>query len=140
SATSFRTSSYPTIAVDGTGRVYLAWSERDQGAAASGGDARVVVTTSRDGQTWSRRKPVNDFGGRGHQFMPAMTAAGGKVVVVYYDARLDSTVGNYVSQGGGQYLESRVPAGDLATAPPHPEKVFTPGLQDKPPDGLGLGP
>jgi hypothetical protein len=139
-ATSFRTSSYPAMAVDGNSRVYLAWSERDQGGAPSGGDARVVITTSRDGQTWSRRKPVNDFGGRGHQFMPAMTFGGGKVMVVYYDARLDSTVGNFVSQGGGRYLESRVPAGDLATSPAHPEKVFTAGLQDKAPDGLGLGP
>ena len=33
-----------------SGRVYLAWSERNAGAPDSGGDARIVLTTSRDGQ------------------------------------------------------------------------------------------
>jgi hypothetical protein len=136
---SFRTNAYPTMTVDGTGRVYIAWSERNQGAPESAGDARVVLTTSRDRQKWTTRHPVSDYAGRGHQFMPAMTFGGGKVMVVFYDARQDSTISNYISPGGGQYIETRVPAGDLATTPPHPEKVFTSFLLDAAPANLGLG-
>jgi hypothetical protein len=133
-AFSFRTNGYPTIAVDGASRVYLAWTERNQGSAASAGDARVVVTASRDGQTWTPQAPVADYPGRGHQFMPAMNFAGGKLMIIFYDVRQDSTVGNFTSLGGGQFVETRVPAGDLATTPPHPEKVFTNFLLDASPD------
>jgi len=139
SAFSFRTNDYPTMTVDGAGRVYVAWSERNAGQAASGGDARVVLTTSDDGRNWTPRTPVNDFPGRGHQFMPSITFGGGKVMVVFYDLREDSTVGNFNPIGGGQYAESRVPAGDLATNPPHPEKVFTPFVLDAAPANLMEG-
>ncbi|HWC97993.1 MAG TPA: hypothetical protein VG456_14635, partial [Candidatus Sulfopaludibacter sp.] len=136
---SFRTNAYPTMAVDGTGRVYVAWSERATGGPASGGDARIVISTSKNGQTWSQRVPVNDYAGRGHQFMPAMTFAGGKVMVVFYDLRNDATTAQYTPLGEGQYFESRVPAGDLATSPPHPEKVFTPFVLDAAPANLNEG-
>ena len=136
---SFRTNAYPTMAVDGSSRIYLAWSERQQGATASDGDARIVIATSRNGTQWTARTPVSDYPGRGHQFMPAMTFGGGKLMVLFYDLRLDSTVGNYTSLGGGQYLEARAPAGDLATTPPHPEKVFTDYVLDAAPASLNLG-
>ena len=136
---SFRTNGYPAIAVDGASRIYLAWTERNQGSPDSAGDARVVLTTSRDGQTWTPRAPIADYPGRGHQFMPAMTFAGGKLMVIFYDVRDDNTVGNFTSLGGGKYVETRVPAGDLATTPPHPEKVFTNFLLDAAPADLGLG-
>jgi Putative Ig domain len=139
---SFRTNAYPTMAVDAASRIYLAWSERNLGGPASGGDARIVLTTSLSassgGRQWSNRTPVSDYAGRGHQFMPAMTFGGGKVMLIFYDLRLDSTVGNYTS-AGSQYVETRAPAGDLATTPPHPEKVFTDFLLDAAPAGLNLG-
>ena len=136
---SFRTNAYPTIAVDGSSRIYLAWSERNLGVPASGGDARIVITTSKDGKRWTPRVPVSDYAGRGHQFMPAMTFGGGKVMVIFYDVRQDNTVGNFTSLGGSDYVEKRVPAGDLATTPPHPEKVFTNFLLDAAPASLNLG-
>jgi hypothetical protein len=136
---SFRTNAYPAIAVDGASRIYLAWSERHMGAPASGGDARIVVTTSRDGAQWTARAPLNDYPGRGHQFMPAMTFGGGKLMVIFYDLRQDTTVGNFTPTGGSQYVEARAPAGDLATTPPHPEKVFTDFLLDAAPAGLNEG-
>lgn len=136
---SFRTNAYPAMAVDGASRIYLAWSERNVGTAASAGDARIVLTTSRDGKQWTERKPVSDYPGRGHQFMPAMVFGGGKLMVIFYDLRLDTTVGNYTSTGGSQYVEARVAAGDLATTPPHPEKVFTNFLLDAAPASLNLG-
>lgn len=137
---SFRTNAYPTMAVDATGRIYLAWSERNMGAAASAGDARIVLTTSKDGgQTWTPRYPVNDYPGRGHQYMPAMAFGGGKLMIVFYDLREDSTTGSFAPLGQGHYAESRVPAGDLATVPPHPEKVFTPYVLDAAPANLNEG-
>ena len=136
---SFRTNDYPTLAVDGTGRVYLAWSQRGAGQAASGGDARVVLTTSHDGVNWTAPAPVNDFAGRGHQYMPAMTFGAGQIMIVFYDLREDSTVGNFTPLGGGLYAETRAPAGDLATTPPHPEKVFTPYVLDAAPADLNEG-
>jgi hypothetical protein len=83
--------------------------------------------------------PVNDFSGRGHQFMPAMTFAGGKLMIVFYDLRNDATTTQYTPQGQGQYVENQVPAGDLATTPPHPEKVFTPYVIDAAPADLKEG-
>ena len=137
---SFRTNAYPAMAVDGAGRVYLAWSERNMGSPASAGDARVVLTTSNDGgQTWTRRSPVNDYPGRGHQYMPAMAFGGGKLMIVFYDLREDSTTGSFTPLGQGHYAETRVPAGDLATTPPRPEKVFTPYVLDAAPANLNEG-
>ena len=137
---SFRTNDYPAMAVDATGRVYLAWSERAVGAPISGGDARIVLTTSKDGgNTWTQRYPINDFPGRGHQYMPAMTFGGGKIMIVFYDLRDDSTTGNFIPTGQGHYVETRLPAGDLATNPPHPEKVFTPYIIDAAPADLNEG-
>ena len=137
---SFRTNAYPTMAVDGAGRVYLAWAERNKGGPASGGDARIVLTTSNDGgRTWSTRLPVNDYPGRGHQFMPAMAFGGGKLLIVFYDLRDDQTTGTFTPTGKGQYTETRTPAGDLATVPPHPEKVFTQYVLDAAPADLNEG-
>ena len=137
---SFRSNAYPAMSVDGVGRIYMAWAERGLGAAASGGDARIVLTTSKDGgNTWTARKPVADYAGRGHQLMPAMTFAGGKLMVIFYDLREDATVGTYTATGQGAYSESRAPAGDLATTPPHPEKVFTPYILDAAPAELNEG-
>jgi hypothetical protein len=137
---SFRTNAYPTMAVDGSGRVYLAWTERAMGGPASGGDARTVLTTSKDGgNTWTQRQPVNDAPSRGHQLMPAMTFGGGKLIIVFYDLRDDATTGVFTALGQGQYSESRAPAGDLATVPPHPEKVFTQYILDAAPADLNEG-
>jgi parallel beta-helix repeat protein len=91
SNTSFRTNSYPTIAVDHTGRVYVAWSARAYAADHDpiNGDARIVVSTSKEGLFWTFPRSVDNFPGRGHQFMPALTYAGGKLQLVYYDVRED---------------------------------------------------
>jgi hypothetical protein len=91
SNTSFRTNSYPTIAVDHTGRVYVAWSARAYAPDHDpiNGDARVVVSTSKEGLFWTFPRAVDNFPARGHQFMPALTYAGGKLQLVYYDLRED---------------------------------------------------
>src|SRR5260370_33134214 len=128
STTEFRTQSMPTIAVDDSGiagvpgHVYVAWAER--GVQQPNGDARILVSTSSDGGTWAAPMPVDnaplsdDLGNqfsRGHQLMPAMTFIGGKLMIVYYDLRLDATTGVFTSNtpfgpdSKGQFFQEDLP-------------------------------
>ena len=61
------------MAIDGTGRVYLAWPDRGYAAVRSDpvtGDSRIVISTSTNGSTWTvpraiqreRRRPPVDAG------------------------------------------------------------------------------
>jgi len=136
--TQFRTNALPTIATS-VGRVYVAWAQR----SASTGDAQIVMSTSSDGATWSAAAPIvsapitDDFGGsfsRGHQFMPQLTSVAGRLVLVYYDQRLDHTLGFHIPNNpfapdaqGRFYLVRGDAKGEL---PAHPEQVFTLGIDD----------
>ena len=60
--TSFRTNGFQTMAVDATGRVYMAWSDRGYATQRPDpvvGDARVVISTSTTGATWTVPRPVD---------------------------------------------------------------------------------
>jgi len=143
SGTTFRTNAYPAIGVDANGQVYMAWSQR---GAGPGGDARIMLATSADGVNWSAPSPVDigmstDDAGmtftRGHQFMPSIAITGGKVMLAYYDLRLDHTLGFFTpskaplqpdpNNGGKLYNEARTPEGEL---PLNPGAVFTPFVDD----------
>ena len=79
------------MAIDGTGRVYLAWPDRGYAAVRSDpvtGDSRIVVSTSANGSTWTVPRPVQTDG-IGHQLMPQLTFHGGKLRLLYYDLRED---------------------------------------------------
>ena len=89
--TAFRTNGFQTMAIDQTGRVYVAWSERGHGLERPDpvtGDARVVVSTSLTGSTWTVPRPVQRDG-FGHQVMPALTYHAGRLRLLYYDLRED---------------------------------------------------
>jgi hypothetical protein len=153
SRTAFRTNAYPSLAVsvDATGRrrVHVAWAQRTRPA----GDARIVLSTSEDGgATWSEPSPVDagpledDFGGafdRGHQFMPQLASRSGRLLVLYYDTRLDHTRGVRTpgrdpvdpSATGPLYLEQRVPQGELVLpgGSAGADLVFTPHVDDAQP-------
>ena len=149
STTEFRDQTMPAIAVDDSGvagvpgKVYVAWAERGVGPS---GDARIQISTSSDGVTWSAPMAVDNNvltddsgssinGGRGHQLMPAMTFIGGKLMIMYYDLRLDATTGVFtphlvngslVADAKGQFFEENRPyVGDPVTS------VFTPFVDDK---------
>jgi len=82
----FRTNTYPAIAVDGSGNVYIAWVER-QGHNGS----NIVLSTSTDGgKKWSHEKNIEGKA-KGHQFMPSLAYAGGKLICAWYDQREDFT-------------------------------------------------
>ena len=84
----FRTNAYPAMAADGSGRIYLAWTQRGFSAPDGrfGQGARIVISTTRDGRTFTAPSPVDDTGA-GHQLMPSMAFAGGKLMLVFYDLR-----------------------------------------------------
>jgi hypothetical protein len=92
----FRTNCYPTMTVDENGIVYVAWSERGWGPNNEG---RIVISTSTNrGNNWSSPVPVEspqmnpekpDELLQGHQFMPTLTCANGKLMLAWYDSRYD---------------------------------------------------
>ena len=113
---SFRTNAYPSIAVDGAGDIYVAWSERGFFSNnAAGGDARIEVLTVKPvygsgSQIRSIRiappVTVDPYQGRGHQIMPAVGFSSGKLTVAWYDFRDDDQVAVYTAIGGGNYTSS----------------------------------
>lgn len=86
STASFRTNSYPTMAIDEKGMIYLAWAQREKG---KDGQAQIVITSSKDGKKWEKPKEVEKNKDSGHQFMPSLTYAGGKLMLAWYDQRED---------------------------------------------------
>jgi hypothetical protein len=135
----FRFNSYPTLTVDNLGRIYMAWSARGHDPLHPK-DAHILVTTSTDGVNWTNPIPVdpvstpdaneNPFQ-RGHQLMPSMTFAAGKVMLLHYDLRLDSTYDTLQCLLGScsnilDFAHVRVPAGYLNPADPSNTKGFFP--------------
>lgn len=93
---SFRTNAYPTMAVDETGRAYLAWATRGLATSTANpdpvaGDARIVATTSKDGTTWTTPRPIDQPAKPGHQLFPSLTCNAGKLLLVYNDFRADAS-------------------------------------------------
>ena len=89
--TSFRSNGFQTMAVDTTGRAYLAWTERGYSTLrpdAITGDARIVISTSATGALWTVPRPVSGATD-GHQLMPALTFHAGKLRLLYYDLHED---------------------------------------------------
>ncbi len=89
---SFRTTAYPTIAADPTGRVYVAWAARGFATIRGqedDGDARIVLSTSGNGASWSQPYAVDEPNRQGHQIKPSMLFAGGQLTLVFYDFRED---------------------------------------------------
>jgi hypothetical protein len=84
---SFRTNSYPTMAIDGNGTAYVAWAQR----GSPDGQARIVISyMPKNTLVWSTPQIVDPSSPvDGHQFMPAMTFGGGKLTVAWYDQRDD---------------------------------------------------
>lgn len=89
----FRTTAYPTVAVDKVGRIYVAWAARGIAMPRSDeleGDARIVLSTSiDDGENWSPPYAVDEPNHEGHQIKPSLLFAGGQLTLVFYDFRED---------------------------------------------------
>jgi Putative Ig domain/Galactose oxidase, central domain len=135
--TSFRTNAYPSITTDFFGFVYVAFSAK---GLVSSGDARVVAAGSIDGTHWTpaimvdnpSKNALTNPSGRGHQIMPAITFANGRLTLLYYDLRLDHYQDDYTSSPSSPtgYTATLTPEGELAGSSPNPAKVFTPFIDD----------
>lgn len=79
-----RYATIPSLAVTGSGTLYVAWAD----AGRDAGD--VLVTTSADGATWTTPARANDDASGNLQVMPALSAApNGRVSLTFYDSRDD---------------------------------------------------
>ena len=127
---SFRTTAYPTIAADTVGRIYVAWAARGYATIRllpSDGDARIVLSTSTDGSTWSDPYAVDEPDREGHQIKPSLLFAGGQLTMVFYDFRQDVSnifEGFVVDIPDGTRLRHTVDV-RLATALPAAAPAFT---------------
>ena len=100
STNTFRTIDVPALTVDGTGRVWVAFSQRasdPKGTQAAG--SRIMITTLAKGTTkWTTPftvdatalKPPAEAPPIWHQFMPSLAFAYGKVMLAFYDSRWDN--------------------------------------------------
>jgi hypothetical protein len=105
SGTSFRTNGYPTMTVDKDRIVYVAWTERGRGPV---GEARIVMATSLGGTSWNTPTVIvdpSDTSFLGHQFMPSLSYAQGKLVLVWYDQRYDE----YGVYGTNAWISDNMP-------------------------------
>lgn len=141
-AASFRTSAFPALAADNTGRVYLAWSQRQVS-----GDARIMMQVSADGLNWSSApvpidngpvlddsgNPFSNLSGHGHQLMPTLSFGAGKLSLAYFDFREDHTLGSFTENPDlSSYTETRQFEGELAGNPAN-SSVFNQFVSDAAP-------
>ena len=147
SGTRFRTNALPSIAVSvdasGNSRVHVVWAQR----TGTSQDARIVISTSSNaGKTWSSPAPIdgsplldgsgNSFSS-GHQFMPQATFSAGRLMVLYYDQRLDHTLALFKPTDSpflGIYTRTQAPRGELVTpgGTAGHNAVFTTFIDDDP--------
>src|SRR5688572_18578436 len=95
--TKFRSNALPAITADHQNRVYVAWSETGYFSAADANGiihnyARIVIAVSSDrGKTFLTRYPIDPVNVRGHQMMPSLAYAAGRIQAIYYDSREDAS-------------------------------------------------
>ncbi len=138
-ALQFRTNTYPTMTWDDKGRLYVAWSERGFSSAPGRGDpligdSKIVMSSALLGLAWSAPKAVSETSALGHQIMPSLAFAGGKLLLIYYDLREDVSqvqgdfiddVGAAISSGKRHTLDIRASLGTPGTLTP----AFAPSVR-----------
>ena len=128
----FRTNAYPTMAIDGNGRVYLAWSERGF-RATHPDEASIVMTTGAGGSNFATPYKVDLHLGPGHQIMPSLAFAGGKLMLVFYDLREDvsGVFRQFVDEGSAILFGNRRHTLDLRAAQADAAAIpsFTPSVK-----------
>jgi len=140
--TSFRTNAYPALAADTTGRMYLAWSQRQ-----ANGDGRIMLQVGLVGIPLpppvlvdsgavfdDNGQPFTYLSGRGHQIMPSLTFNAGKLMMIYYDLRQDHTIGQFTPLSNlSGYSETRLFEGELSSSDNADPSVFNFYISDADP-------
>src|SRR3954469_20319924 len=131
---SFRENDLPALTVDGSGRVWLAFSQRNKGPL---GTSRIMMTTQTNGiKAWSTPFVADtNASAPGHQFMPALAYAYGKVFLSFYDNRDDNTSGRLQCPAPpcskiSDLVEVRVPVAGSDLALGNLAKLFGPSISD----------
>ncbi|HET7891238.1 MAG TPA: PxKF domain-containing protein [Candidatus Sulfotelmatobacter sp.] len=138
SGTTFRTLDVPSLAVDGTGRVWLAFSQRFNGPTAGTYGSRIMISTLPKGSsTWTTPYVADGTAPTastyGHQFMPSLNFAYGKLMLAWFDSRRDNLQSvlqcanppcNDLSQV--TVTDQAIPGSTLSS----PATVFTPLISD----------
>jgi hypothetical protein len=138
SSTTFRSLDVPTMAVDGTGRVWLAFSQRFNGPTAGTYGSRIMITTLPKGSsTWTAPYVADSTAPTasvyGHQFMPSLNFAYGKMMLAWFDSRRDNlqsvlTCANPPCSDLSQVTIADQPIPGSAIS--NPATVFTPLISD----------
>jgi hypothetical protein len=132
----FREADLPTATVDGSGRVWVAFSQRNVGPL---GSSRIMITTlARGSQTWTPAFVADPTAAQmpGHQFMPALEFAYGKLMLSFFDNRDDNTKGilqcpaNQICAKTSDLVEVRVPIPGSDLAAGNLSRVFSPTISD----------
>ena len=121
----FRTLSMPSIVHDGSA-FSVFFSARGFANNGFSDDARIVVSTSRDGRQWSSPRVVDNFAGRGHQIIPQSATAGGRIQVNWIDTRNNEpgSFGRFIADFRVDANGNRVPFTDPAGAAAPPTFVY----------------
>ena len=85
---SFRTTAFPTMTADATGRAYLAWSDRGRqqnGTCDPFGAGRIMISSSTDGVNWSTPYAAIPSPTGEHQIMPSLAFTAGKLFLAWID-------------------------------------------------------
>lgn len=141
SSTTFRTLDVPSLAVDGTGRVWLAFSVRVNGPTKGTYGSRIMLMTLPPGSTKWTTATVADAtapsSAYGHQFMPSLSFAYGKMALAWYDSRRDNLqsilkCNNAPCTDLSQVTPTDVPipGSALTSSPANYSAVFTPLISD----------
>lgn len=113
-AVQFRTLSMPATIHDGSA-FHTFFAAR--GFASHPDDARIVVSSSRDGASWTAPAVVEHYPGRGHQIMPQTAVGGGRIQVNWIDTRnnepgsFDRFIADFRADANGQRVPFSAPAG-----------------------------
>ena len=135
-STTFRTLDVPTVAIDASGTTWVAFSQRMNPTASTYGSRIMLTTLPEGGSKWTNPivadKSVSS-GTYGHQFMPSLNFAYGKLALAWFDSRRDNlesvlscASGNCTDLSMLQKLDQPLPGSTIA----NPTTVFTPLISD----------
>jgi hypothetical protein len=97
----FRTSTFPALTIDHNGVIYVAFSQRGIGPS---GEARIVITTSKDGKKWAEPTAIDNHSGGGHQIMPSLIF-NGMLMATWIDTR--KSLG-FLDQNGNYHYDDYI--------------------------------
>ena len=138
-STTFRSLDVPALAVDGKSRVWMAFSQRVNGPTPGTYGSRIMITTLPSGSmTWTTpivadsSAPTSKYG---HQFMPSLNFAYGKMALAWFDSRRDNkeNVLQCLPSGTSCGRLSDLTAGDVpipGSTISNPASIFTALISD----------